>query len=159
MLALKVFAQNNDTTTSGFVQAINYAVTSGAKVINESFSSANFPDLAADAIRQANDAAVAAGVTVVGITYDAGVTNTIGSPGTDPNIISVGASTTFRGYAQDTYGGINAPGANGRFVNNNISSLSSGGVSEAGGTLDFVAPGDLNWALCDANTALFSELH
>jgi hypothetical protein len=157
VLALKVFAQNNDTTTSGFVQAVNYAVASGAKVINESFSSANFPDLAADAVRQANDAAVAAGVTVVGITYDAGVTNTFSPPGTDPNIISVGASTTFRGYAQDTYGGINAPGANGRFVNNNISSLSSGGVSEAGGTLDFVAPGDLNWALCDANTALFSE--
>jgi hypothetical protein len=157
VLALKVFAQNNDTTTSGFVQAVNYAVSSGAKVINESFSSANFPDLAADAVRQANDAAVAAGVTVVGITYDAGVTNTFSPPGTDPNIISVGASTTFRAYAQDTYGGINAPGANGRFVNNNISSLSSGGVSEAGGTLDFVAPGDLNWALCDTNTALFFE--
>jgi hypothetical protein len=157
VLALKVFAQNNDTTTSGFVQAVNYAVANGAKVINESFSSANFPDLAADAVRQANDAAVAAGVTVVGITYDAGVTNTFSPPATDPNIISVGASTTFRAYAQNSYGGINVPGANGRFVNNNISSLSSGGVSEAGGTLDFVAPGDLNWALCDADTALFSE--
>jgi hypothetical protein len=157
VLALKVFAQNNDTTTSGFVQAINYAVASGAKVINESFSSDNFPDLAADAIRMADDAAVAAGVTVVACSYDAGYTNTFSPPATDPNVIGVGASTTFRSYAQVIYGGINAPGANGRYVDNNISSLSSGGVDEAGGTLDLVAPGEQNWALCDADTALFSD--
>jgi len=156
VLALKVFAQNNDTTTSGFFQAINYAVASGAKVINESFSSDNFPDLAADAVRMADDAAVAAGVTVVACSYDAGYTNTFSPPSTDPNVISVGASTTFRSYEQDTYGGVNAPGANGRWVDNNISSLSSGGVSEAGGTLDLVAPGDLNWILCDPNDTLFS---
>jgi hypothetical protein len=157
VLALKVFAQNNDTTTSGFVQAVNYAVASGAKVINESFSAANFPDLAADAVRMADDAAVAAGVTVVACSYDAGYTNTFSPPATDPNVISVGASTTFRAYAQDTDGGINAPGANGRWVDNNISSLSSGGVDEAGGTLDLVAPGDLNWALCDSDITLFSD--
>ncbi len=157
VLALKVFAQNNDTTTSGFFQAINYAVASGAKVINESFSSANFPDLAADAVRMADDAAVAAGVTVVACSYDAGYTNTVSPPSTDPNVISVGATTTFRAYAQTTYGGINVPGANGRFVDNNISSLSSGGVDEAGSTVDLVAPGDLNWALCDADTALYAD--
>ena len=156
VLALKVFAQNNDTTTSGFFQAINYAVAAGAKVINESFSSDNFPDLAADAVRMADDAAVAAGVTVVACSYDAGYTNTFSPPSTDPNVISVGASTTFRSYEQDTYGGVNAPGANGRWVDNNISSLSSGGVSEAGGTLDLVAPGDLNWILCDPDDTLFT---
>ena len=156
VLALKVFAQNNDTTTSGFFQAINYAVAAGAKVINESFSSDNFPDLAADAVRMADDAAVAAGVTVVACSYDAGYTNTFSPPSTDPNVISVGATTTFRAYEQDTYGGVNAPGANGRWVDNNISSLSSGGVSEAGGTLDLVAPGDLNWILCDPDDTLFT---
>jgi hypothetical protein len=157
VLALKVFSENHDTTTSGFFQAINYAVADGAKVINESFDSANFPDLADDAVRLANDAAVAAGVTVVSSSYDAGVTNTFSPPATDPNVISVGASTTFRSYAQVTFGGINAPGANGRYVDNNISSLSSGGVDEAGGTIDLVAPGDSNWALCDADLSLYSE--
>jgi len=157
VLALKVFAQDNDTTTSGFLQAINYAVASGVKVLNQSFGSNNFPDLTADAIRQADDAAVKAGVTVVVSSGDGGITSTIGSPATDPNVISVGASTTFRAYAQDTLGGINAPGANGRWVDNNISSLSSGGVSLAGRTVDLVAPGDYNWALCDSNITLFSD--
>jgi hypothetical protein len=157
VMGLKVFAQNDDTTTSGFLQAINYAVTNGAKVINESFGSNNFPDLTADVIRQADDAAVAAGVTVVVSSGDGGTTSTIGSPATDPNVISVGATTTFRSYAQAGEGGINYPGWNGQYVDNNISSLSSGGFSQAGGTVDLVAPGDLNWALCDTDTAMYSD--
>jgi Subtilase family len=155
VLALKAFAEDNETTSSGLFQAINYAVNNGAKVINESFGSNNIPDLADDVIDTADNAAVAAGVTVVVSSGDAGVTGTLGPPGTDPNVISVGASTTFRAYAQDTDGGINAPGANGRWVDNNISGLSSGGVSQSGNTVDLVAPGDLNWITCDSNTALY----
>jgi hypothetical protein len=149
--SLKVFATNNDTTESGFLEAINFAVASGAKVINESFSSTIFPDTALDVTRDANDAAVAAGVTVVVSSGDAGNTSTIGSPATDPDVISVGASTTFRTYTQLTYGGINDPNASGAYVDNNISSLSSGGYTQSGATVDLVAPGDLNWAMCSTN--------
>ncbi len=155
--ALKVFSEFNDTTESNFIEAINFAVANGAKVINESFGSNQFPDTALDITRQADDAAVAAGVTVVVSSGDAGITSTIGSPATDPNVISVGATTTFRAFTQFTFGGINDPAASGAFVDNNISSFSSGGYSQSGNTVDLVAPGDSNWALCSANDALYTD--
>jgi hypothetical protein len=155
---LDVFSKTHDTTESNFIQAIDYAVAHGVKVLNESFGANPFPDTALDATRIADDDAVAAGVTVVVSSGDAGITSTTGSPATDPNLISVGASTTFRGYEQETFGGVNAtsPNAsNGTWINNNISSLSSGGFAQNGGTVDLVAPGDLNWALCSPNHTIY----
>ncbi|HLK45597.1 MAG TPA: S8 family serine peptidase, partial [Acidimicrobiales bacterium] len=151
--ALKIFGSASDTTGSGFIQAINYAVTHGVNVINESFGSNGFPDEATDIVKAADDAAVAAGVTVVASSGDAGVNSTIGSPASDPAVIGVGASTTFRAYQQDYFGGINLPGQHDRYLDDNISALSSGGVAQDGKTVDLVAPGDLNWALCSASPA------
>jgi hypothetical protein len=160
VLALKVFATDNLTTNSAILQAIDYAVAGGARVINESFGSESFPDIAsASLVRIADDAAVAAGVTVVVATGDGGVGNTIASPATDPSVISVGATTTFRAYTQGDWGGINDPAVNQsdpRYVDDNIASISSGGVTQAGRTLDLVTPGDANWAVCDPNDTLYT---
>jgi subtilisin family serine protease len=156
LVGLNVFGSSNFAFNSVFLEAINYAVNHDhVNVLNESFGANPFPDSATlDLDRMADDAAVAAGVTVDVSTGDAGITSTIGSPATDPLVISAGATTTYRAYEQTGIGGITYPGVNG-WINNNISGLSSGGFDQAGGTLDVVAPGDLNWALCTPKPKIY----
>ena len=156
LVGLKIFSQLGYTTTSGFVQAIEYAVVhDDVDVINESFGGNGIPDTTVDPISLANAAAVKAGVTVTVSTGDAGSDSTLGSPSTDPYVIAVGASTSFRLYAQTADGA--QPLATG-YLSNNISSLSSGGFSELSArTVDVVAPGDLGWALCSKQPKLFTD--
>jgi subtilisin family serine protease len=158
LVGLNVFGSAPDAYDSVFLEAINYAVSHDhVNVINESFGDNPFPDVASlDLTEMVNDAAVKAGVTITVSSGDAGPTNTIGSPATDPNIISAGASTTYRAYAQSGTGGITAPGVKG-WIDDNISGLSSGGFAQNGTTVDVVAPGDLNWALCTPDPAKYAD--
>jgi Peptidase inhibitor I9 len=142
---------------SAILQSIDYAITHGANVINESFGANVYSDNnARDSIQMFDDAAVRHGITVTVSTGDAGISGTQGSPSTDPNVISAGASTDFQSYEQTGYAGARAF-SNGKWVSNNISALSSGGISQGGQVPDLVAPGEADWALCSTNTAIFTE--
>ncbi|HEY4022454.1 MAG TPA: S8 family serine peptidase, partial [Pseudonocardiaceae bacterium] len=151
LTAYKVYAANDMTTTSAFLQALDYAVdVDHVNVLNEEAGSFPMPDTSADLIKTANANAMAAGVTITVPSYDSGLTNTIWSPASQPGVISVGASTTFRSYSQSDEAGFWGIGATG-WVSDNISSLSSGGSTEQGRSIDVVAPGDLDWTICTDN--------
>ena len=155
---LKAFSNLALTTTSGLVQAIEWAVMHDqVDVINESFGGNPFTDNDDDPISLANNAAVRAGVTVVVATGDAGTNGTLGSPSTNSDVIAAGATNQWRTYAQTGGGAIPLTAERG-YINNNVSAFSSGGFSQTGPrTVDVVAPGDSGWALCSTNPVLFTD--
>jgi subtilisin family serine protease len=144
---------------SSFLQAIDYAVTTDhVNVLNESLGNNYYPDDSAslDPIKAANDAAVAAGVTVTVSSGDAGITNTIGTPSTGPNVISVAATTTYRLDAQIHHGSFAFPGIKG-WLDSNVSSFSSGGFEQDGNTVSVIGPGEDGWAPCSTDTAIYQD--
>lgn len=147
LVGLNVFGAAGTVFDSTVLQAIDYAVNvDNVDVINESLGSNAQPTEGLDITSLADDAAVAAGVTVVTSTGDGGVTNTEGQPAVDPNVISVGATTTFRDQAQTGTGG--ARNLAGSWASNNTATLSSSGTNARGRVPDLVAPGQGGWALC-----------
>ena len=156
LVGLKVFGNAPTAPTSRFIQAIDYAVnTAQVDVLNESFGGNPFPDNNNDPIAIADNAAVDAGVTVVASTGDAGTNGTSGTPSTSEKVIGVAGTTSFQSYAQTSMAGFQL--SNGKWVSDNISGLSSGGVSQQARVPDLSAPGDLGWALCTPDPERYEE--
>jgi subtilisin family serine protease len=155
LAVLNVAGSNAGFFNSQIIQAIEWAVLHDhVNVLNESIGGNPIPNTNNDPTALADQAAVAAGVTVVASSGDAGPFNNIGSPATTPGVIAVGGTTTYRVYRQTTrYGTQLSPGG---WEDNNITALSSGGITEFNRhTVDVVAPGDRGWSLCSSNTAEF----
>lgn len=117
----------------------NAVVTEHADVISESFGFTQRPGRYS-VFYAANDAAVAAGVTVVVSSGDSGDSGTVSSPATDPQVIAVGATNTLRLVSQ-AYGYTD-------WTNNDITPLSSGGTAPNNRVVDLVAPGYGGEAAC-----------
>ncbi|HEX5404147.1 MAG TPA: S8 family serine peptidase [Pseudonocardiaceae bacterium] len=125
---------------SQVVAGLDNAVTNlHADVISESFGFRQRPGRYA-VFYAANDAAIAAGVTVVVSSGDSGSSGTVSSPATDPLAIAVGATNTLRLVSQ-AYGFT-------KWTNNNITPLSSGGTAPNNRVVDLVAPGYGGEAAC-----------
>jgi Subtilase family/Peptidase inhibitor I9 len=159
LVGLKVFGNSNFASTSHFISAIQYAVTTaGVDVLNESFGGDPFPDNMDDPISLANNAAIAAGVTVVTSTGDQGQSNTIGSPASSSQVIAVSGSTTLRPYVQRNAAGFSNPAAGiTGWADDNMASLDSAGYAQNGKVPDVTAPGDATWALCAPDPTLYTD--
>ena len=126
-------------------------------MLNESFGANPFPDTGNDPISLADDAAIAAGVTVVASTGDAGTTGTIGSPGHRRRRSSASPRPPRSGRTcrRPTRG---AQLSNGTWVNNNISVVVSAVASPRPARVpDLAAPGDLGLGLCTPDPNLYEE--
>ncbi len=130
-------------------------------ILNESIGSNPIPNTEDDPVALADQAAVAAGITVVASSGDSGPFNNIGSPATTPGVIAVGGTTTYRVYRQTTRYGTQLSSTSdpsrGGWEDNNITALSSDGFTQFNpSTVDVVAPGDRGWTLCSRDTAHFT---
>ena len=154
---MKVFGNANAAFNSEILQGIDYAVTvDNVDILSQSFGGNPVPNPGLDPIGLFDQDAVAAGITVVVSTGDAGTTSTIGTPATVPGVIRAGASTTYRLYAQTSSYGYQLAGHG--WVSNMVSAISSSGITEYGpGTIDILAPGEAGWSDCSTNTAVFTN--
>jgi len=156
LVGLKVFPIGGFAFNSTILQALDWAVTHDhADVINESFGSNQFPDTTDDPTAVFNEQLVKAGIVVVASSGDSAFENTIGSPASAPDVISVGASTQFRLYGQTDSNGFQL--GNGEYRSDAVSALSSSGFTQPGRTIDLLAPGDLGWALCSPDPDVYLD--
>ncbi len=121
----------NTQSMAQVVSGLDNAVSEGADVISESFGSVYVPGSAASFFQTTDDAAVAAGVTVVASSGDSGESGTMLTPAMDPNVISASGVDNFRLVAMDD--------GYSKYVSDNISALSSGGTAPTNRITDLSA--------------------
>jgi hypothetical protein len=156
LIGMKVFGNSSSSFDSTVLQGLDYAVSHDhPDILSESFGEYPIPDTTQDLTRQFNSQAVAAGVTVVESTGDAGVESSVSSATSDPSVIAAGSNTNFRGYAQGEAYAFQFSSHS--WLSNEISSIESAGPTQDGRELDLVAPGEVGWALCSTNVDVYEE--
>jgi hypothetical protein len=128
---------------SQVIAGLQQAVNNGVDVVSESYGFTQLPGANDDLLAPTNDAMVAAGVVVVESAGDSGSSGTVEAPADDPNVIDAAGSNDLRLLAQ-------ADGYKNGWLNDNMTTLSSGGTTPLGDVVDLVAPGYLALAAAGA---------
>ncbi|HEY4236933.1 MAG TPA: S8 family serine peptidase [Gaiellaceae bacterium] len=171
---MKVFGAGNVSFTSEILRGVDWAIQNDhADILSMSFGSTPVPNTAAgQPLTAILKNAMSDGIVVVASTGDSSPSNTEGSPALDPGVIGVAASTSYRLFAQTDvflydlaqlihnrsgtqsyHLGQSTPG----WLDNEVSTLSSSGVTEDRRMPDLIAPGDLNWADCSTDTSTYTD--
>ena len=138
----------NDTNSQGQIVApesqviagLQQAVNEGVNVVSESYGFGALPGANDDLIEPTNVAMVEAGVVVVESAGDSGSSGTVEEPADNPNIIDAAGTNDLRLLAQ-------ADGYTKGWLDNNMTTLSSGGTTALGDVVDLAAPGYLALAV------------
>ncbi|HTU30452.1 MAG TPA: S8 family serine peptidase [Solirubrobacteraceae bacterium] len=124
---------------SQVIAGLQQAVSEGVNVVSESYGYGALPGANDDLLEPTNQAMVKAGVVVVESAGDSGSSGTVEAPADNPDIIDVGGTTDLRLLAQ-------ADGYTNGWLDDNMTTLSSGGTAPNGRVVDLVAPGFLGLA-------------
>jgi Subtilase family len=132
----------NDTNSQGQIVApesqviagLQQAVTEGANVVSESYGWDALPGANSDLLQPTNVAMVAAGVVVVESAGDSGSSGTVEAPADNPGVIDAAGTNDLRVLAQ-------ADGYTHGWLDDNMTTLSSGGTTPLGDVVDLAAPG------------------
>jgi Subtilase family len=133
-----------DTSPSGQIVApesqviagLQHAVNEGVNVVSESYGFGALPGANDDLIEPTNVAMVQAGVVVVESSGDSGSSGTVEEPAANPDVIDAAGTNDLRLLAQ-------ADGYTKGWLDDNMTTLSSGGTAANGAVVDLAAPGYL----------------
>jgi hypothetical protein len=128
---------------SQVIAGLQQAVNEGVNVVSESYGFGALPGANDDLLVPTNDAMVQAGVVVVESAGDSGSSGTVEAPADDPSIIDAAGTNDLRLLAQ-------ADGYTKGWLDDNMTTLSSGGTAPNGAVVDLAAPGYLALAAVGA---------
>ena len=130
---------------SQVIAGLQQAVNEGANVVSESYGEGGpLPNANTDLIAPTNDAMFQAGIVVVESAGDSGSSGTVEPPANDPHVIDAAGTNDLRLLAQ-------ADGYTKGWLDNNMTTLSSGGTAPNGDVVDLAAPGYLALAVAGIN--------
>src|SRR5215831_8633092 len=138
----------NDTNSLGqtvapesqVIAGLQQAVDNGVNVVSESYGFGALPGANDDLIEPTNTAMVQAGVVVVESSGDSGSSGTVEEPAANPAIIDAAGTNDLRLLAQ-------ADGYTNGWLDDNMTTLSSGGTTPQNDVVDLAAPGYLALAV------------